>query len=94
MLLEICLILLLIWNWNQNFHASYLVGHIRYLFCKVAYIHVKWVPSPQHGMSLGCRLKKQLSMVAANKLSKQPQTADKGWPSSLGVGHGANNLLP
>ena len=28
--------------------------------------------------------------VAANKLNKQSWTADKGWPSSLGVGRGAN----
>jgi hypothetical protein len=28
---------------------------------------------------------------AANILNKQSQTADKGWSSSLGVGHGANN---
>jgi hypothetical protein len=32
--------------------------------------------------------------VAANILNKQSQTADKGWSSSLGVGHGANNPLP
>ena len=27
----------------------------------------------------------------ANILNKQSRTADKGWPSSLGVGRGANN---
>jgi hypothetical protein len=32
--------------------------------------------------------------VAANKLKKQSQTADKGWSSSLGVGRGANNASP
>ena len=31
--------------------------------------------------------------VAAKILNKQSQTADKGWPSSLGVGRGANNSL-
>jgi hypothetical protein len=29
--------------------------------------------------------------LAANILNKQPRTNDKGWSSSLGVGHGANN---
>ena len=32
--------------------------------------------------------------VAVNKLNKQPRTADEGWPSSLGVGQGANNHSP
>ena len=32
--------------------------------------------------------------VAANILSKQLQTANKGWFSSLGVGRGANNSSP
>jgi hypothetical protein len=29
--------------------------------------------------------------LAANILNKQPPTNDKGWSSSLGVGHGTNN---
>jgi hypothetical protein len=33
----------------------------------------------------------QLWRLAANILNKQPRTNDKGWSSSLGVGHGANN---
>jgi hypothetical protein len=28
----------------------------------------------------------------ANVLNKQPRANDKGWFSSFGVGHGANNL--
>jgi len=32
--------------------------------------------------------------VAANILNKQSRTADEGWPSSLGVGRGANNASP
>jgi hypothetical protein len=32
----------------------------------------------------------QVWMVAANKLNKLSRTADRGWPSSLGVGWGAN----
>jgi hypothetical protein len=39
--------------------------------------------SPQHGVSSGCRWR-----VAANILNKQSWTANKGWSSSLGVGHG------
>jgi hypothetical protein len=36
----------------------------------------------------------QLWRVAANKFSKQPQTADKECASSLEVGCGSNNLSP
>jgi hypothetical protein len=45
--------------------------------------------SPQHDASSGC-----LWMVTPNILNKQPRTSDKGWSSSLGVGHGANNPSP
>jgi hypothetical protein len=31
---------------------------------------------------------------AANILNKQSWTADKGWSTSLGVGHGSNNYAP
>jgi hypothetical protein len=59
--------------------------------------HVKWVPC-HHGMACpqvadgGEGL--QIWRVAANTLNKQSRTADKGWPSSLGVGWGANNSPP
>jgi hypothetical protein len=59
--------------------------------------HVKWVPC-HHGMARpqvadgGEDL--QICRVAANILNKQSRTADKGWPSSLGVGRGANNSPP
>jgi hypothetical protein len=33
----------------------------------------------------------QIWRVAANILNKQSRTADKGWPSSLGVGRGVNS---
>jgi hypothetical protein len=33
----------------------------------------------------------QIWRVAANILNKQSRTADRGWPSSFGVGRGANN---
>jgi hypothetical protein len=36
----------------------------------------------------------QVWKVAANILNKQSRTADEGWPSSLGVGRGANNSSP
>ena len=45
--------------------------------------------SPRHGTSSGCRWR-----IAANKLNKQPRTADEGWSFSLGVGRGANNASP
>jgi hypothetical protein len=49
--------------------------------------------SLRHGMSSGCRWREVLQIwgVAANILNKQSWTADKGWSSTLGVGHGANN---
>jgi hypothetical protein len=36
----------------------------------------------------------QTRRVAANVLNKLSRTADNGWPSSLGVGRGANNSPP
>jgi hypothetical protein len=36
----------------------------------------------------------QIWRVAANILNKQSRTANKEWPSSLGVGRGANNSPP
>jgi hypothetical protein len=33
----------------------------------------------------------QIWMVARNILNKQSRTADRGWPSSLGVGREADN---
>jgi hypothetical protein len=33
----------------------------------------------------------QIWRAAADILNKQSMTADKGWPSSLGVGQGASN---
>jgi hypothetical protein len=59
--------------------------------------HVRWVPC-HHSMARpqvadgGNTL--QVWRVAANILNKLWRTADKGWPSSLGVGHGANNSSP
>jgi hypothetical protein len=59
--------------------------------------HVKWVPC-HHGMARpqvadgGEGL--QIWRVAVNILNKQSRTADKGWPSSFGVGRGANNSPP
>jgi hypothetical protein len=36
----------------------------------------------------------QIWRVATNILNKQLRTVDKGWPSSLEVGRGANNSPP
>jgi hypothetical protein len=36
----------------------------------------------------------QIWRVAANILNKQSRMAEKGWPSSLGVGCGVNNSSP
>jgi hypothetical protein len=60
-------------------------------------LHVMWVPC-HHGMVhpqfADGEDGLQLWRVAANKLNKQPQTADKESASSLEVGCGSNNLLP
>jgi hypothetical protein len=59
--------------------------------------HVRWVPC-HHGMERpqvadgGIGL--QIRRVASNILNKQSRTADKVWPSSFGVGLGANNSSP
>jgi hypothetical protein len=53
--------------------------------------HVRWVPC-HHGMA-----RPQVAdggdlwRADANILNKQSRTDDKGWSSSFGVGHGANN---
>jgi hypothetical protein len=36
----------------------------------------------------------QIWKVPVNILNKQSQAADKGWPSSVGVGRGAKNSSP
>jgi hypothetical protein len=56
--------------------------------------HVKWVPchhdmAHPHVAGRGDGL--QIWKVAVNILNKQSRTADRGWPSSLGIGRGANN---
>jgi hypothetical protein len=54
-------------------------------------VHVKWAPC-HHGMARpqvadgGDGL--QIWRLAANILNKKSRTADKGWPSSFGVGGG------
>ena len=55
--------------------------------------HVQWVPVTTAWRVLRLRIEEQppIWRVAANKLNKQPWTADKGWSTSLGVGRGANN---
>jgi hypothetical protein len=51
----------------------------------------RWVPchhSLEHPRAM------ELLRVAVNTLQKQLRTNDKGWSSSLGVGHGINNPSP
>jgi hypothetical protein len=59
--------------------------------------YVRWVPC-HHGM-----VRPQVAdgedglqtwRIAANIMNKQSLTADKGWPSSLGVGRGADHSSP
>jgi hypothetical protein len=70
---------------------------IRLLVQIKVYSHVKWVPC-HHGMArpqvADGREGLQIWRVAVNILNKQSRTADKRWPSSLGVGRGAKNSPP
>jgi hypothetical protein len=52
--------------------------------------------SPGHGASSGCGWRNGLLLwrLTPNTLNKQSRAADKGWPSSLGVGRGANKSSP
>jgi len=56
----------------------------------------KWVPVTTAWRVLTLRMEERPPAwrVGANILNKQSRTADKGWPSSLGVGRGANNSSP
>jgi hypothetical protein len=69
----------------------------KFLASVVLEFHFRWVPC-HHGMSHpavangGDGL--QVWRVAANILNKQSRTSDKGWSSSLGVGHEAKNSSP
>jgi hypothetical protein len=58
---------------------------------------VKWVPC-HHGMvHLQVADGEECLLIwreAANIFNKQSHIADTGWPSRLGVGHGANNHSP
>ena len=65
-------------------------------FSNVFWSHVMWVPVTTAWRVLRLRMEERPPMwrVAANKLNNQSRTADEGWPSSLGVGRGANNSTP
>jgi hypothetical protein len=56
--------------------------HVKYIHCH----HGMACPQAADG---GDGL--QIWRVAANIFNKQWRTAEKGWSSSLGVGHGASN---
>ena len=53
----------------------------------------KWVPvtTARRFLRLQVEERPPVRRVAANKLTKQSRTADKGWSSILGFGRGANN---
>jgi hypothetical protein len=60
-----------------------------FLTCQSFSILFPWIVGPSHhGTAL------PIWRVAANILNKQSRTADKRWPSSLGVGRCANNSSP
>ena len=55
----------------------------------------EWVPVTTAWRVLNLRMggRPPIWRVAANILNKQSRTTDKVWPSSLGVGRGANNCF-
>jgi len=55
-----------------------------------------WVLSPRHDASYGWRWRRRSPDMGGttNILSEQSRAANKGWPSSLGVGQGASNSWP
>jgi hypothetical protein len=59
--------------------------------------HIKWVP---YHNSIACPQvvgggdSLQIWRIAANIWNKQSWTANRGWPSSLGVGQGASSPAP
>ena len=58
--------------------------------------HDKWVPVNHGVIVLRFQMEKRplVWRVAANILNKRSRTLDKGWPSSIEVGRGANNYSP
>jgi hypothetical protein len=69
---------------------------ICYVYIINIYISISGSLSPRHGAFSGCGWRNGLRIwtVSENTLNKQSRAADKGWPSSLGVGRGANNSSP
>jgi len=52
----------------------------------------KWVPVTMAWRVLMLWMEERPPIwTVAENINKQLWTAEKGWPSSLGVGHGANN---
>jgi hypothetical protein len=87
--------LLPVFNRHHCYNKEMVPEHIKTSITSM--IHVKWIPC-HHSMARpqvadrGDGL--QVWTVASNILNKQSRTADRGWPSSLGVGRGSNNPPP
>jgi hypothetical protein len=58
-------------------------NHVKWVLCHHSMLHLQVVVGGD-----GLRIWR----LAMNMLNEQLQTADGGWPSSLGVGWGVNNL--
>jgi hypothetical protein len=62
-----------------------------------SWVHVKWVPCHHdvaHPQVVNGEDNPQIWRVAANRVNKRSQIANKRWSSSLGTGHAANNSSP
>jgi hypothetical protein len=87
------------WKRNKRTTNTVITSSLCRWFMSVCFVpfHVRWVPchhSMAHPQVADGGHTLQVWWVAANILNKQSRTADKGWPSSLGVGLGANNSSP
>jgi hypothetical protein len=83
--------------WSVFFYIQYpcLLPHIVLMCLCLSQSMISGSLSPRHGASSGCGWRNGLRIwrVAVNTLNKQPQTANKRWSFSLGVGRDAYNSL-
>jgi hypothetical protein len=78
------------WQINEGKSHAYIKLPLRYVTMLGGSL------SPLHGASSGCGWRKDLQIrrVAVNISNNQSRKAGKGWSSTLGAGHGANNPSP
>jgi hypothetical protein len=76
-------------SWLASKKDAALWNCLLFLICQSFSILFPWIEGPSHHGTAP-----PIWRAAANILNKQSRTADKRWPSSLGVGRCANNSSP